>query len=273
MELLILGMLIGVGAAKRKSVTKALAKGYMALEETTTHLRADMQDAIEEARSEQEKERNEPDTTDHTANAEMVSLHEEAATGYMGTAPILTIQDTGRMSGSTTETIVEPTPKAVSESTQKPLASFFKGVARGIMSVTDATRSAAAHMREDMRDAVEEARYEREQETAKRASTVTTEEPSLFTDTSAAVEPEIPAVTAEPQAVKTRKTTAKNAAKTLVADEAAPRRRGRSAGAKATSVPAPKAPVKRTRTVKPKLETPPVAAEAPLGEPVASPEL
>lgn len=254
MELLILGMLIGVGAARRKSLTKALAKGYMALEETTTHLRADMKDAIEEAKAEQEKEQTEPDKTDLAANAEIVSLHEEAATGYTGTAPILTIQETGRTSDSYSETYVEPTPKAEAESssTQKPLVSLFKGVARGILAVTDATRSAAAHMREDMRDAVEEARYEREQDAVKRTDTAVSE-PSLFTETPAVFEPQVLVMPVSVKAVKTRKTAAKST-EAAAEDAVKPKRRGRPAGvtAAATATSTAKSPVKRTRVVKPK---------------------
>ena len=53
MELLILGLALGVGAAKRKEVTKAVVKGYMTVSEktreVTAHLKEDMRDAVEEA--------------------------------------------------------------------------------------------------------------------------------------------------------------------------------------------------------------------------------
>lgn len=152
MELLVLGLLLGAGAAKRKEVAKALAKGYMTAAETTAHLREDMRAAIEEAQMEQDRKSTSLDEFDLAASEERFNLAEGAAFDHHathdGTLPI------------------DP------DSTDRPKASrsVLKSVAKSLFAISELTRSASATIREDLRDAVEEARYEREQASNRRTA-------------------------------------------------------------------------------------------------------
>lgn len=160
MELLVLGLLVGAGAAKRKEVTKALAKGYMAVAETSTHLREDMQAAIEEARVERDHESAHPDLSDsvsYDTSEDMLALQDEAASGHAAPA---------RLKAD------EPAAEPNRMGKPKPSLNIFKSVAKSCLSVVEMGRSATAHVREDIRDAVEEARYEREQAASRRTTSV-----------------------------------------------------------------------------------------------------
>ena len=186
MELLVLGMLIGAGAARRKSVTKAFAKGYLALAETSGHLKQDLHEAISEARAEQELDiANEPIGVG-ASDIEVAALHEEAdgdhhdeETTQTSLSEItgLTASKPGVRHGlngdglhphaSQNESVseehsVKEHQEPLETEHRKATVSMLKGMAKGFLRVADITRGAAARVREDMKDAVEEAKYERE---------------------------------------------------------------------------------------------------------------
>src|SRR5580658_9712183 len=81
MELFVLGLVFGAATAQGKAVTKAVAKGYMAVSEKTKEvvstLREDMRGAIDEARTERDQDETEPEATGH--DAEALALQEEIA--------------------------------------------------------------------------------------------------------------------------------------------------------------------------------------------------
>lgn len=180
MELLIIGIVLGVGASKTKAVTKAVAKGYMTLADKTKStadgLREDMRDAIEEVRTEQDE--NALIVSDRDPATETLAL-QEAATHPSG--------DTVSSSASTTHSLeampmdipvsvpatgaAASTSVVVSSQNKKPGINIMKSLAKGYIAVTEKTRNATASFREDMRDAIEEARYERSQEIQRKAST------------------------------------------------------------------------------------------------------
>jgi len=146
MELFVLGLVLGVGGAKRKAVTKAVAKGYMAVTEktrtVTSAMREDMRDAVEEARAESDHNDEMPVSTEEV-DEEFVALHEETISPDSGAAS-------------------NPAVGAIG-ATGKSRGSLLKSLARGYVKVTEHARLGAAGLREEMRDAIEEARYEREQ--------------------------------------------------------------------------------------------------------------
>jgi hypothetical protein len=132
-------------------VTKSVAKSYMAVTDktktVTTAIREDMRDAVEEARTEADRDMVAldavPGIPEGEIDAEYVALHEE------------TISTPVTVGNGSAE--VEPAAEA------KPRGSLFKSLAKSYVAVTEKTRSAAAGLREEVRDAIEEARYEREQ--------------------------------------------------------------------------------------------------------------
>src|SRR5580700_9409504 len=81
MELFVLGLVFGAATAQGKAVTKAVAKGYMAVSDKTREvvstLREDMRGAIEEARVERDQDEPEAEPAGHEAEA--LALREEAA--------------------------------------------------------------------------------------------------------------------------------------------------------------------------------------------------
>jgi hypothetical protein len=168
MELFVLGLVFGVGAAKRKAVTKAVAKSYMAVTEKTKTvadtLREDMRDAVAEARFQEDQNAADldqaPGIHEGEFHEEWIALHEETAA-----APAVAGSDSAA---------AEPIAEA------KPRGSLLKSLAKSYVAVSEKTRHAAAGLREEMRDAIEEARYEREQ-AALRAQQVTTE-PEISVD-------------------------------------------------------------------------------------------
>jgi hypothetical protein len=156
MELFILGLVLGVGAAKGKAVTKALAKGYMTVADkaknTADHLREDLNGALEEARQDREHEEMISATPDIDTGAETVALYEEAAT-------VSALHD----SASILDGDAQPsTVKLAATGKPKPPLNIMKRVAKSYLIVSEKTRGAVASIREDMQDAIEEARYERE---------------------------------------------------------------------------------------------------------------
>lgn len=181
MELLILGLALGVGAAKRKEVTKAVVKGYMTISEktreVTAHLKEDMRDAVEEARYEQDLLVSEAPAAEMDTSTERVVLHEEAA------------------AADAVHVTAASVAAASVEAGRKVQTGLFKGLAKSYLAMTEKTRSTVAQMREEMRDAVEEARFEREHDTAK-AETVVTADP--IPDSSVSEHMHAPIVTVAP---------------------------------------------------------------------------
>ncbi len=172
MELLVLGVLIGAGAARRKAVTKAMAKGYLAIAETSTHLRQDFNDAIIEAKADQARDASFASEEALDNEDEIAPRHELEFPDYVLSTPTLTVIDTFRTAGDADDLHAE-TPLAddrLDEETKDTKTSvlLFKGVAKSFLKIAEITRSAASTMREDLRDAVEEAKYERELAAAKK---------------------------------------------------------------------------------------------------------
>jgi len=149
MELFVLGLVFGAATAQGKAVTKAVAKGYMAVSDKTREvvstLREDMRGAIEEARTERDLDESDSEVAGH--DAEELALREE-------TAQIEPIQ---RNVTTSTETSA-----AASTVTAKQSPTVMKSIAKKYMAMTEKTRDAVAGIRENVRDAIEEARYERE---------------------------------------------------------------------------------------------------------------
>lgn len=165
-----MGLIFGAGTAKGKAITKAVAKGYMAVSEKTTdvmsRMREDMRDAVEEARYEREQEETAYHADDPDHDAEAVALQEEAASG----------EAAHRVAGPMSPAVAAPIaaePAAVSTATGKVKSSpkVIKSLARGYMTVSEKTRDAMSGLRENMRDAIEEARYERERAAQRAAQT------------------------------------------------------------------------------------------------------
>ena len=185
MELLILGVLLGAGAARRKAVTKAVAKGYLALAETSSHMRQDLNDAISEAKADQVREAANIDLEEGDLDGAPMSDNDDLTSDYAVTVPTLTVIETFRTAGDVNDLGLDTEYKYsaidVDDTAKDHKASrlMLKGVAKGFMKLADLTRSAATHVREDLRDAVEEAKYEREQEACKKEATVA-EEVDLF---------------------------------------------------------------------------------------------
>ena len=152
MELLLLGLVVGVGAAKRKEVTKAVYKSYMAVsektKEVTSNLKEDMRDAVEEARREQDIE--------ILADASYVDIHNNQHDVSQNVVVNNEVPPKG-----------EPSHQDGHDTTgnngHKAPTNMLKGLAKSMLAVSDRTRSTMAHMREEMRDAIEEARFEHEQ--------------------------------------------------------------------------------------------------------------
>lgn len=176
MELFIIGLIFGVGAAKTKEVTKAVAKGYMTLADKTKSaadsLRGDMQDAIEEVRAEQDE--NTLLVSDSDMATESLALQE--ATSHPSVGGDTTISSASRthsleaMPMDIPITGAAATPMVVVSQGKKSGLNIMKGLAKGYIAVTEKTKNATASFREDMRDAIEEARYERNQEIQRKAT-------------------------------------------------------------------------------------------------------
>jgi hypothetical protein len=236
MELLVLGVLLGAGAARRKEVTKALAKGYMAVAETSAHLREDMRAAIKEAQIEQDREPPYPETSGLDASEEMLALQEEAD------------------SGPPAAKAIKPAVKPDSTDQPKPARSLLKSVARGFLEVAEKTRSATAHVREDLRDAVEEARYEREQAASRRAARSVPEE-TIVPGGKKAI---------KPKAASTVKTAPPNTPKKAATPAAKPQAQRTTTQKTTAAAPATKAATQQTRPTKaapPDSGAQPMAAE------------
>jgi ribosome recycling factor len=146
MELFVLGLVFGAATAQGKAVTKAVAKGYMAVSEktreTVSTLREDMREAIDEARTERDKDDSEPLVSNH--DSEALALMEE-------TVPINLVESAPPVAAPVA---------AVSKPKQSPMV--MKSLAKRYLAMTEKTRDAVSGIRENVRDAIEEARYERE---------------------------------------------------------------------------------------------------------------
>jgi hypothetical protein len=196
MELFVLGLVFGVGAAKRKAVTKAVAKGYMAVTDRTksaaSALREDMRDAIEEARYEREVNDEAQEGDAGAQDVEAVALHEETL----------------------------DLPAAVPAAEAKPKGSIMKSLVRGYVAMTDKTRQAAAGLREEVRDAIEEARYEREQAALRAEQEADAPETVAETAAAAVLTPEAGSEGEEAQPKAKRKYTRNPAVEVAVAGTA-----------------------------------------------------
>jgi hypothetical protein len=240
MELFVLGLVFGAATAQGKAVTKAVAKGYMAVSEKTREvvstLREDMRGAIDEARVERDQDEAEPEATGH--DAEALALQEE-------TAPTVTI-------ASATTVPPAATPSSTAQPKQTP--AVMKSLAKRYMVMTEKTREAVSGIRENVRDAIEEARYEREL-AAQRAAQQAESDAAIKINVEAnneeakqepAVEPVVEAAPRQKRAYTPRSTrTTADAVKT-VTDTPKPARskRTKTSAVKAAAVaPAPAAPV------------------------------
>ena len=193
MELLVLGVLIGAGAARRKSVTKAMAKGYLAMAETSSHLRQDLNDAILEARADQAREAAAIELEAIDSQCDVMLDQNEMNADYVVSTPTLTVVENIITGGDPNNLDMEATcadlDAECTQAGQRASVQLMKGVAKGFMKIADITRNAATHVREDMRDAMEEARYEREQSASKKENTLADELDLL--DFTVIIEPEV----------------------------------------------------------------------------------
>jgi hypothetical protein len=219
MELFVIGLVFGAATAQGKAVTKAVAKGYMAVSEKTREvvstLREDMRGAIDEARVERDQDETDQEIAGH--DAEALALREE-------TTPIPVVASAASASA-------EASPAPAAKAKQTP--TVMKSLAKRYMLMTEKTRDAVSGIRENVRDAIEEARYERElaaQRTAAQAESEGTEEPAHE-------------VVAAPTPVKN---------KTAVA--------ARSTRTKASAVKATSEPVKPARSTRTKTSVPKAAS-------------
>ena len=159
MELFVLGLVFGAATAQGKAVTKAVAKGYLTVSDKTREvvstLREDMRGAIEEARTEREQDESESDIAVH--DAEVLALREEASpVDLKPKQPVAATRPLASATGSTATAV--PTSSVAAK--QSP--TVMKSLAKKYMAMTEKTRDAVSGIRENVRDAIEEARYERE---------------------------------------------------------------------------------------------------------------
>ncbi len=206
MELFVLGLVFGAATAQGKAVTKAVAKGYMAVSEKTREvvstLREDMRGAIDEARTERDQDEtvSEPDGHD----AEALALREE-------TAPPAPVASAAVASAS-----AAAAPKVKSK--QSPV---MKSLAKRYMEMTEKTRDAVSGIRENVRDAIEEARYERELAAQRAAETA----PEMVdTPAEPVIEAPVAAAPRTKRAYTPRQTRTKASAVTIASETSKPAR-------------------------------------------------